>query len=73
MDDVSNPAAADGGKLGEIQEVFGASLLRSTCRLYDADGVETAIASEQSLPIRTVAPGHRLLTITVGMDALQAR
>lgn len=43
--------AADGGKIGEIQKVFGASLLRSTYRLYDASGSETAIASEQSLPI----------------------
>lgn len=43
--------AADGGKIGEIQKVFGASLLRSTYRLYDANGAEVAVASEQSLPI----------------------
>ena len=43
--------AADGNKIGEIQKVFGASLLRSTYRLYDAQGAEAATASEQSLPI----------------------
>ena len=43
--------AADGSKIGEIQKVFGASLLRSTYRLYDADGAETATAAERSLPV----------------------
>ena len=43
--------AADGSKIGEIQKVFGVSLLRSTYRLYDATGGELATASEQSLPI----------------------
>ena len=43
--------AADGSKIGEIQKVFGASLLRSTYRLYDATGGELVTASEQSLPI----------------------
>src|SRR5918997_5336180 len=43
--------AADGSKIGEIQKVFGASLLRSTYRLYDATGGELATASEQSLSI----------------------
>ena len=42
---------SDGGKIGEIQKVFGASLLRSTYRLYDANGEETAIATEKSLAI----------------------
>ena len=41
--------AADGSKIGEIQKVFGASLLRSTYRLYDARGVEVATAAEQSV------------------------
>lgn len=41
--------AGDGGKIGEIQKAFGASLLRSTYRLYDAAGNETATASERSL------------------------
>ena len=43
--------AADGSKIGEIQKVFGASLLRSTYRLYDATGVEIVTASEQSLAV----------------------
>ena len=43
--------AADGGKIGEIQKVFGASLLRSTYQLYDVNGVEIATAAEQSLPV----------------------
>jgi uncharacterized protein YxjI len=40
---------ADGAKIGEIQKVFGASLLRSTYKLYDAAGEETAKATEKSL------------------------
>jgi uncharacterized protein YxjI len=42
---------ANGTKLGEIQKVFGASLLRSTYRLYDASGAETAKATEKSLVV----------------------
>jgi len=42
---------ADGSKIGEIQKVFGASLLRSTYRLYDPTGAEVATAAEQSLPV----------------------
>jgi len=42
---------ADGGKIGEIQKVFGASLLRSTYRLYDTSGEETAKATEKSLGV----------------------
>jgi uncharacterized protein YxjI len=38
-----------GGKIGEIQKVFGESLLRSTYKLYDAEGNETAKAVEKSL------------------------
>jgi len=41
--------AADGTKLGEIQKVFGASLLRSTYAIFDAQGNEVATASEKSL------------------------
>jgi uncharacterized protein YxjI len=40
---------ASGVKIGELQKVFGASLLRSTYRLYDASGNETAKATEKSL------------------------
>src|SRR3712207_1578133 len=35
--DITGP---NGEKIGEIQKVFGRSLLRSTYRLYDASGVE---------------------------------
>ena len=38
-----------GGKIGEIQKVFGGSLLRSTYRLYDAAGAEVATARERSV------------------------
>jgi uncharacterized protein YxjI len=38
--------SADGSTIGGIQKVFGASLLRSTYRLY---GAEVATAAEQSL------------------------
>jgi uncharacterized protein YxjI len=43
--------AADGSKIGEIQKVFGVSLLRSTYRLYDSTGGELATAAEQSIPV----------------------
>ncbi len=42
---------AAGSKIGEIQKVFGGSLLRSTYRLYGADGQELAVAREKSLPV----------------------
>jgi uncharacterized protein YxjI len=38
-------------KIGEIQKVFGASLLRSTYALYDATGQDVAKVSERSLPV----------------------
>jgi hypothetical protein len=41
--------AGDGQKIGEIQKVFGKSLLRSTYTLYDATGNEVATAHESSL------------------------
>jgi uncharacterized protein YxjI len=40
---------AEGKKLGEIQKVFGASLLRSTYRVYDAGGQLALTATEQKL------------------------
>ena len=43
-----------GGKIGGIQKVFGASLLRSTYRILDAYGAEVAITTEKSLPIAIV-------------------
>jgi uncharacterized protein YxjI len=42
---------ASDGKIGEIQKVFGRSLLRSTYTLFDAGGQETAEAREKSLPV----------------------
>ncbi|MGI8728750.1 MAG: hypothetical protein ACR2LK_01905 [Solirubrobacteraceae bacterium] len=38
-------------KVGAIQKVFGASLLRSTYRMYDAAGEEVAITTEKSLGV----------------------
>jgi uncharacterized protein YxjI len=46
--DITGPG---GEKIGEIQKVFGRSLLRSTYRLFDADGVETCEARERSLTV----------------------
>jgi uncharacterized protein YxjI len=46
--DVTEPT---GAKIGEIQKVFGASLLRSTYGLFDAGGAETARATEKSLVV----------------------
>ena len=43
--------APDGSKVGEIQKVFGASLLRSTYKLYGADGAtELCTVREKSMP-----------------------
>jgi uncharacterized protein YxjI len=49
---------AAGAKIGEIQKVFGESLLRSTYKLYDAEGQEIATATEKS---RFVALLRRLV------------
>jgi uncharacterized protein YxjI len=43
--------APGGEKVGEIQKVFGASLLRSTFTLFDSSGAEVATARERSLPV----------------------
>jgi uncharacterized protein YxjI len=45
---------AAGGKFGEIQKVFGKSLLRSTYQLFDGVGNEVAIAMEKSLAIALI-------------------
>jgi uncharacterized protein YxjI len=42
---------ASGEKIGEIQKVFGQSLIRSTYQLYDAQGAEVAVARERSLVV----------------------
>ena len=49
--DITGPV---GEKVGEIQKVFGKSLLRSTYRLFDANGVETCEAKERSLAVAIV-------------------
>ncbi|MGI8774887.1 MAG: hypothetical protein ACR2KQ_07735 [Actinomycetota bacterium] len=46
--------AADGTKIGYIQKVFGKSLLRSTYKLYDADGNELALVTEKNLAVALV-------------------
>jgi uncharacterized protein YxjI len=46
--------AADGSPIGQIQKVFGASLLRSTYTLFDASGRQTATVTERSLPIALI-------------------
>ena len=43
--------APDGTVIGKFSKVFGASLLRSTYKLFDANGQEVAIATEQNLLI----------------------
>jgi uncharacterized protein YxjI len=49
---------ANGAKIGEIQKLFGKSLLRSSYALYDATGQEVAEATERS---RLVALFRRLV------------
>ena len=45
---------AAGATIGQIQKVFGASLLRSTYTLFDASGTETARVTEQSLAVALI-------------------
>ena len=45
---------SNGQRIGEIQKVFGESLLRSTYRIYDAAGVETAKITENSLVVAII-------------------
>ena len=44
-------ATADGTKIGEIQKVFGKSLLRSTFQIFDANGNEVAVAQERNFVV----------------------
>lgn len=46
--DVTTPA---GERVGVLEKVFGASLLRSTWRILDANEQELAIAKERSVPM----------------------
>jgi uncharacterized protein YxjI len=52
---------AGGAKIGEIQKVFGESLLRSTYRLYDASGEEVATARERSVFVAILRRGVAFL------------
>ena len=47
-DDITDPS---GATIGQIQKVFGASLLRSTYALFDPQGNELARAAEKSLVV----------------------
>ncbi|MEA2473856.1 MAG: hypothetical protein QOE06_1771 [Thermoleophilaceae bacterium] len=49
--DITDP---NGYKIGEIQKVFGESLLRSTYRIYDVNGAETAKVTESSMAVALI-------------------
>ena len=40
-----------GERIGVLEKVFGASLLRSTWRIYDAGDQQVAAAQEKSMPV----------------------
>ncbi|HEX8073835.1 MAG TPA: hypothetical protein VF545_02535 [Thermoleophilaceae bacterium] len=46
--------AADGQKVGEIQKVFGQSLIRSTYTMFDASGAQVATVTESSLAVALI-------------------
>lgn len=46
-----NVTLDNGTAIGQIQKVFGQSLLRSTYRLYDQDGAEVATVTEEKLAV----------------------
>jgi uncharacterized protein YxjI len=50
-----------GTKIGEIQKVFGESLLRSSYRLYDANGEHVATARERSVFVALLRRGVAFL------------
>jgi uncharacterized protein YxjI len=49
--DVTDPS---GATIGQIQKVFGASLLRSTYTLFDAAGNETATVQEKNVAVALI-------------------
>jgi uncharacterized protein YxjI len=53
--------APDGSKIGEIQKVFGASLLRSTYGMFGPGGDEVATATEKSLAVALFRRGVDLV------------
>jgi uncharacterized protein YxjI len=50
-----------GAKIGEIQKVFGRSLLRSTYALFDAIGEQAAEATEKSMVVALLRRGVGLI------------
>ena len=62
--DITDP---NGYRIGEIQKVFGESLLRSTYRLYDANGQETAKVTENSMAIALIRRGIGVVPLIGGL------
>ncbi|MDQ3952387.1 MAG: hypothetical protein M3279_05415 [Actinomycetota bacterium] len=56
---------SDGNAIGQIQKVFGKSLLRSTFALYSPDGPEVATAREKNL---LVALFRRIVHLVPGVE-----
>lgn len=46
--------ASDGTRIGAVQKVFGASLLRSTYTIYNAEGEEIVRATERNLAVALI-------------------
>lgn len=58
---------SDGAPIGQIQKVFGKSLLRSTFALYDATGAEVATATERNLLVALVRRLVHLIPAVAGV------
>ncbi|HEX2295636.1 MAG TPA: hypothetical protein VHN37_10045 [Actinomycetota bacterium] len=56
---------SDGNPIGQIQKVFGKSLLRSTFTLYDAQGAEVATAAEKSMLVAII---RRIVHLIPGIE-----
>ncbi len=56
---------SDGKTIGQIQKVFGKSLLRSTFTLYDAQGAEVATAAEKSMVVAII---RRIVHLIPGIE-----
>jgi uncharacterized protein YxjI len=54
---------AAGARIGQIQKVFKASLLRSTLRLYDAQEAEVATAVESNMAVALIRRFVRLIPV----------
>jgi hypothetical protein len=60
--------APDGERIGEIQKVFGRSLLRSSYALFDANGRDVAVATERSLGVALFRRGVDLVPFVGGFS-----